>query len=217
MNAKTRDFCYRTKLEFFFSSGRRHTIWNCDWSSDVCSSDLQMNKKYAPGNVEVVGFRKKIESGTDFFGRWQMIVPASVIPQGEESNVYLVVTGKNNKKSKFNLKVVRVSEVAKIMLDEPIPDYVKTNSLLIKGVVQSQVPIESFEAVLRPEMQRIYLVSNGNVVNDRWNRTEYDVSSGIFSILFQGLDESKNSPHSLELSARTNRGQETVYVQKKDE
>src|SRR5689334_20364496 len=25
---------------FFFSSRRRHTSWNCDWSSDVCSSDL---------------------------------------------------------------------------------------------------------------------------------------------------------------------------------
>src|SRR5689334_24628886 len=27
-------------IEFFFSSRRRHTRWNCDWSSDVCSSDL---------------------------------------------------------------------------------------------------------------------------------------------------------------------------------
>src|SRR6266568_6511441 len=27
-------------LCFFFSSRRRHTRWNCDWSSDVCSSDL---------------------------------------------------------------------------------------------------------------------------------------------------------------------------------
>src|SRR6267143_3442067 len=25
---------------FFFSSRRRHTSWRCDWSSDVCSSDL---------------------------------------------------------------------------------------------------------------------------------------------------------------------------------
>src|SRR6266481_655687 len=25
--------------DFFFSSRRRHTRWNCDWSSDVCSSD----------------------------------------------------------------------------------------------------------------------------------------------------------------------------------
>src|SRR5689334_16345956 len=29
-----------TRALFFFSSRRRHTIWNCDWSSDVCSSDL---------------------------------------------------------------------------------------------------------------------------------------------------------------------------------
>src|SRR6266481_6049596 len=28
------------RLLFFFSSRRRHTRWNCDWSSDVCSSDL---------------------------------------------------------------------------------------------------------------------------------------------------------------------------------
>src|SRR5256886_7064129 len=27
-------------LVFFFSSRRRHTIFDCDWSSDVCSSDL---------------------------------------------------------------------------------------------------------------------------------------------------------------------------------
>src|SRR2546430_5988557 len=27
---------------FFFSSRRRHTRFDCDWSSDVCSSDLLM-------------------------------------------------------------------------------------------------------------------------------------------------------------------------------
>src|SRR2546430_12869961 len=27
-------------LLFFFSSRRRHTRFDCDWSSDVCSSDL---------------------------------------------------------------------------------------------------------------------------------------------------------------------------------
>src|SRR5689334_24840360 len=30
-----------TSYFFFFSSRRRHTRWNCDWSSDVCSSDLR--------------------------------------------------------------------------------------------------------------------------------------------------------------------------------
>src|SRR2546430_3820425 len=30
----------RNRLCFFFSSRRRHTRFDCDWSSDVCSSDL---------------------------------------------------------------------------------------------------------------------------------------------------------------------------------
>src|SRR2546430_12571156 len=29
---------------FFFSSRRRHTRFDCDWSSDVCSSDLCMQR-----------------------------------------------------------------------------------------------------------------------------------------------------------------------------
>src|SRR5579862_5631660 len=32
---------------FFFSSRRRHTRWNCDWSSDVCSSDLAVPRHVA--------------------------------------------------------------------------------------------------------------------------------------------------------------------------
>src|SRR2546430_9996550 len=30
----------RAEVVFFFSSRRRHTRFDCDWSSDVCSSDL---------------------------------------------------------------------------------------------------------------------------------------------------------------------------------
>src|SRR6266568_890602 len=36
---------------FFFSSRRRHTIWNCDWSSDVCSSDLEVRAGWAFGGA----------------------------------------------------------------------------------------------------------------------------------------------------------------------
>src|SRR2546430_7183002 len=31
----------RVEVLFFFSSRRRHTRFDCDWSSDVCSSDLR--------------------------------------------------------------------------------------------------------------------------------------------------------------------------------
>src|SRR5689334_23815694 len=38
----------RDSGRFCFSGGRRHTRWNCDWSSDVCSSDLCPNVDEAP-------------------------------------------------------------------------------------------------------------------------------------------------------------------------
>src|SRR5690606_39968021 len=34
---------------FFFSSRRRHTRFSRDWSSDVCSSDLQVAQLLKPG------------------------------------------------------------------------------------------------------------------------------------------------------------------------
>src|SRR6267142_582988 len=41
-------------LFFFFSSRRRHTRLTCDWSSDVCSSDLwRSNGYYSDGRVAV--------------------------------------------------------------------------------------------------------------------------------------------------------------------
>src|SRR2546430_17709624 len=33
-------------IGFFFSSRRRHTIFDCDWSSDVCSSDLAFDNHH---------------------------------------------------------------------------------------------------------------------------------------------------------------------------
>src|SRR2546427_5717482 len=36
---------------FFFSSRRRHTRFDCDWSSDVCSSDLRALGDCAPAET----------------------------------------------------------------------------------------------------------------------------------------------------------------------
>src|SRR6266568_6720863 len=45
------------QVSFFFSSRRRHTRWNCDWSSDVCSSDLGALVAAAMGALGEVGLR----------------------------------------------------------------------------------------------------------------------------------------------------------------
>src|SRR6267143_3827457 len=45
---------------FFFSSRRRHTRWNCDWSSDVCSSDLHDPKDTTSVNRAVPDYEAAI-------------------------------------------------------------------------------------------------------------------------------------------------------------
>src|SRR2546427_7624294 len=39
-------------MHFFFSSRRRHTRFDCDWSSDVCSSDLLSRRVTLARRVE---------------------------------------------------------------------------------------------------------------------------------------------------------------------
>src|SRR5260370_28995108 len=52
---------------FFFSSRRRHTIFKCDWSSDVCSSDLTANEtRLAPLRHKLLAAREqRIRPGLD--------------------------------------------------------------------------------------------------------------------------------------------------------
>src|SRR2546427_4574185 len=42
---------------FFFSSRRRHTRFDCDWSSDVCSSDLPETSERLPWAQESLTVR----------------------------------------------------------------------------------------------------------------------------------------------------------------
>src|SRR5207253_6198649 len=55
--------------QFFFSSGRRHTRWPRDWSSDVCSSDLMAGGawRWAAALIFCGGDRRWLEVGG---GRW---------------------------------------------------------------------------------------------------------------------------------------------------
>src|SRR5690606_39793330 len=46
---------------FFFSSRRRHTRFSRDWSSDVCSSDLQQHQ--TAGGVEAVQLDQQLVEG----------------------------------------------------------------------------------------------------------------------------------------------------------
>src|SRR5260370_23228909 len=62
----SRPFCayspYRVSLAFgyfFFSSRRRHTRFKCDWSSDVCSSDLEGSRDSARQSIPELFVRRR--------------------------------------------------------------------------------------------------------------------------------------------------------------
>src|SRR5688572_32781485 len=69
-------------LFFFFSSRRRHTRFDCDWSSDVCSSDLAPGRVARPtGADEPVGFPPALQ-GSD--GVEPAPVPEAAAPARSE-------------------------------------------------------------------------------------------------------------------------------------
>src|SRR3989475_11905574 len=76
---------------FFFSSRRRHTRFDCDWSSDVCSSDLEV--RYVE---ETVSLAMRRISVIDVAGGhqpiWNEIRTAGVVMNGE---IYNFQAGRN--------------------------------------------------------------------------------------------------------------------------
>src|SRR5260370_41886306 len=55
-------------MVFFFSSRRRHTRFKCDWSSDVCSSDLRGVEQQAVPPLEA-GAGVEVAAGGGVGGR----------------------------------------------------------------------------------------------------------------------------------------------------
>src|SRR5260370_30287750 len=62
---------------FFFSSRRRHTRFKCDWSSDVCSSDLACMAMGAAGVWTGSVWLATVESETTEIFREKMIAASS--------------------------------------------------------------------------------------------------------------------------------------------
>src|SRR5207253_6983217 len=75
---------------FFFSSRRRHTRWPRDWSSDVCSSDLDARPVFevveSPGGL-YIGARRNAEEGKYYWRITQWVMPSftMIAPRGNHA------------------------------------------------------------------------------------------------------------------------------------
>src|SRR4051812_49823097 len=61
---------------FFFSSRRRHTRLTCDWSSDVCSSDL------SPAPAQSAGVSHAATAARAMGSDWIDLGPLDDLPEG---------------------------------------------------------------------------------------------------------------------------------------
>src|SRR5260221_5916504 len=77
---------------FFFSSRRRHTISLCDWSSDVCSSDLDVLRAREPGDPALEAEREAAVRGHPVPERLQvaLVRPGWQAPRRQGRQVVLV-------------------------------------------------------------------------------------------------------------------------------
>src|SRR3989475_10381243 len=59
---------------FFFSSRRRHTRFDCDWSSDVCSSDLAVTERWVFWQARARADAPIVTSGlTSYVELWRAV------------------------------------------------------------------------------------------------------------------------------------------------
>src|SRR2546430_11653610 len=67
---------------FFFSSRRRHTRFDCDWSSDVCSSDLVPLAiiDHAPQLPKVPTLAEAGFPGLEIYSSFSVVAPAGTPP-----------------------------------------------------------------------------------------------------------------------------------------
>src|SRR6267143_1289206 len=134
---------------FFFSSRRRHTRWNCDWSSDVCSSDLIVR---ARGLYDAI---------------WQM--PVAMLPlggaPGRETIVLRPVNSRDGMTADFaRLPAPVVAELARALGSLPRAEFVHlhvhSEYSLLDGAAQLEKLVKKAKDLKFPA---IALTDHGNL------------------------------------------------------
>src|SRR5688572_27590601 len=74
---------------FFFSSRRRHTRFDCDWSSDVCSSDLEMRGRVSAVNSVFIDVSNEL-GGFESGALAALVGPVTAVVAGGVGTIVVV-------------------------------------------------------------------------------------------------------------------------------
>src|SRR5256886_10929626 len=80
-------------LFFFFSSRRRHTRFDCDWSSDVCSSDLPFLGRLCVGKrallvAEQLALEERLRDGGAVDLHEREVAPRALVVQATRHELF---------------------------------------------------------------------------------------------------------------------------------
>src|SRR5690606_23058316 len=111
-----------SSCHFFFSSRRRHTSFSRDWSSDVCSSDLNRVirpnpwfRLFATANTVGLGDTSGLYQGTQTINqgqmdRWNIVVALNYLPAETEQQI---VQSKTRLDAKLVADMIRVADLTR--------------------------------------------------------------------------------------------------------
>src|SRR5690606_40695228 len=110
------------RLFFFFTSRRRHTRFSRDWSSDVCSSDLDrayLDMKYTPGHPLGLEWAAFVELRDSY--DWDPARLVAGLPESAVEGVSAAVWTETltNRADLFSMLLPRLAAVAETAWSRP--------------------------------------------------------------------------------------------------
>src|SRR5699024_12116881 len=100
---------YGEAIVFFFSSRRRHTRSKRDWSSDVCSSDLDVQYVQLVMNPSVRGKDKRLRSAAVLQAVLQIVFPVGCTPAAQKRGSQSIEIGRASCREREERSAVAVT------------------------------------------------------------------------------------------------------------
>src|SRR5690606_10638959 len=166
------------RLYFFFSSRRRHTRFSRDWSSDVCSSDLELRTPITAllGTLEVT--QSKTRSAEEYKSAIAQLEQYTLDLQDTLEQMMLL----SGAKTSFELKPIRVDEVMWQVIENMV--------LYHEARIEVDIQVKNSNLLTVEANDKLLELAFGNILE---NAIKYS-DNQVVRVVFQEQDGKLVSP-----------------------